>query len=56
MPDETCACPHCKCVLGVDAIMKDGKGYCCQGCAEHHAHGEPCAAATGCECAKSAKG
>lgn len=56
MQEKKCACQDCNCPLGETAVMKDGKGYCCQGCAEHHAHGEPCASATGCECTKSAHG
>ncbi|MBT2374700.1 metallothionein [Pseudomonas fluorescens] len=56
MQQQTCACPHCNCLVGNNAVMKDGKRYCCQGCADHHAHGEPCASSTGCECAKSAHG
>ena len=30
MQEKTCACPHCNCQLGKNAVMKDGKGYCCQ--------------------------
>lgn len=56
LQEKKCACQDCNCQLGETAVMKDGKGYCCQGCAEHHAHGEPCASATGCECTKSAHG
>lgn len=54
MQEQTCACPHCKCLVGQNAVIRDGKSYCCLGCANHHAKGEPCASATGCECAKSA--
>lgn len=45
-----CACADCYCVVSrADAIMKDGKPYCCDACAEHHASGTKCEHA-GCTC------
>lgn len=32
-----CACPNCLCIVSIeDAINKDGKYYCSEGCAEGH--------------------
>ncbi|MBB1612054.1 metallothionein [Pseudomonas protegens] len=56
MSTQTCACPACTCKLGAHAIVRHGKHYCCQACADHHAHGEPCACTEGCKCAKGAHG
>ncbi|MBK5540376.1 metallothionein [Pseudomonas sp. TH05] len=52
MNDQTCACPSCKCKVGANAIVHQGKHYCCEGCAEHHAQGQPCASTEGCKCAE----
>lgn len=52
MNDQTCACPSRKCKVGANAIVHQGKHYCCEGCAEHHAQGQPCASTEGCKCAE----
>ncbi|KAF0864264.1 metallothionein [Pseudomonas sp. LD120] len=57
MSNETCACLACTCKLGGGhAIVRHGKHCCCQACADHHAHGEPCASTQGCKCAQGAHG
>ncbi|MDY6936830.1 MAG: metallothionein [Cyanobacteriota bacterium] len=38
-----CACEPCKCVVSTDlAVMKDGKYYCGEACANGHSSGESC--------------
>ena len=38
-----CACPSCSCTVELsDAIVKDGKYYCCDNCAEGHVNGGSC--------------
>ncbi|MFQ6573924.1 metallothionein [Pseudomonas sp. UM16] len=58
MNEQTCACPDCNCKVGANPVVRDGKSYCCQACADHHPNGKPCTA-SGCGCANrgsSAKG
>jgi len=45
-----CACPSCLCVVSVtDAVIKDGKAYCGEECANNHPNGQGCGH-TGCDC------
>ena len=45
-----CACESCLCVVSLaDAVMQDGKPYCCEACANHHPAGQGCGH-TGCAC------
>ena len=45
-----CACPSCICMVSLsDAIVKDGKQYCCDNCADGHANGSSCGDGT-CSC------
>jgi len=45
-----CACNDCVCVVGVDQGVKhDGRIYCSDECANHHAKGDGCHHA-GCKC------
>ena len=45
-----CACPSCLCIVDLsDAIMKEGKYYCCDSCANQHADGSACSH-SGCDC------
>jgi metallothionein len=45
-----CACSDCVCVVGVDKGVKcDGRIYCSDECADHHAKGDGCHHA-GCKC------
>ncbi|KAF3886767.1 MULTISPECIES: metallothionein [Nostocales] len=45
-----CACKSCLCVVSLsDALMKDGKAYCGEACANGHTNGE-CCGHTGCDC------
>ncbi|MDM9383602.1 metallothionein [Chlorogloeopsis sp. ULAP01] len=49
-----CACGTCLCVFSIDqAVMKDGKPYCCEACANSHQNGEVCTQCESvCGCAK----
>ncbi|AIR91097.1 metallothionein [Pseudomonas cremoricolorata] len=53
MNQQTCACPHCSCSLGANAVERDGRRYCCEACASGHANGQACEQG-GCGCAKGA--
>lgn len=45
-----CACIPCLCVVSIsDALIKDGKYYCGEACANSHADGKECTHA-GCNC------
>jgi hypothetical protein len=45
-----CACPDCLCIVNLnDAVMKDGKAYCGEACANGHPEGAGCGH-TGCGC------
>ena len=45
-----CACQDCVCViLPTQAVTRDGKAYCCDACADGHAHQTGCEHA-GCTC------
>lgn len=45
-----CACESCVCIVNVtDAVLKDGKYYCGDACANGHPDGVGCSHA-GCEC------
>ena len=45
-----CACPKCLCIVSTDtSIVKDGKYYCSQGCAEGHQTIQGCGH-KGCDC------
>ncbi|VVN88334.1 metallothionein [Pseudomonas fluorescens] len=55
MANDICACKDCNCKIGEHSIVRHGKHYCCQACADHHPNGEACAS-TGCKCAKGAHG
>ncbi|NBA97177.1 metallothionein [Pseudomonas sp. R5(2019)] len=54
MNEQTCACPDCNCKVGNTPVVRDGKAYCCEACATHHAGGKPCVHA-GCGCTKAAQ-
>lgn len=56
MNEQICACPQCKCKIGEHAVVRHGKHYCCQACADHHPNGEPCTASANCHCAEKPKG
>ncbi|MDF5724015.1 MAG: metallothionein [Rhizonema sp. PD37] len=45
-----CACESCLCIVSLsNAVMKDGKPYCGENCANHHPEGEGCGH-PGCTC------
>lgn len=45
-----CACESCLCVFSLsDAVMKEGKAYCGEACANGHPSGQGCGHA-GCGC------
>lgn len=45
-----CACESCNCVVSLsDAVMKDGKAYCSEACANGHPGGGGCGH-PGCSC------
>jgi metallothionein len=45
-----CACGPCLCVVSLDdAVMKDGKSYCSEGCANGHSDQKGCTQ-KGCGC------
>lgn len=45
---QPCACDRCNCTVNLEtAVMKDGKAYCCEGCAS----GSGCQC-SGCSCGK----
>ncbi len=45
-----CSCSSCVCVVDPNnAIVKEGKYYCCQGCAEGHVNGNG-SGNSGCGC------
>jgi metallothionein len=49
-PQTTCACPSCNCTVSPEkSIVKDGKLYCCEACANGHPNGQACAM-SGCGC------
>lgn len=50
-----CACGTCVCVISIEgAVMKDGKAYCCEACANNHQNGEVCTQCQSvCGCANS---
>ncbi|MDH4557468.1 metallothionein [Pseudomonas sp. BN417] len=39
MNDNRCACPSCTCVVDANALIRDGKAYCCAACADRHPEG-----------------
>ena len=46
-----CACESCLCVVSLeDAVLKDGKYYCCDACANGHPEGSSCCGAPACGC------
>lgn len=48
--DMKCACSDCMCMVNADnAVTKDGKKFCCQECADGHAHHAGCEH-QGCNC------
>ncbi|WP_081009937.1 metallothionein [Pseudomonas sp. RHF3.3-3] len=42
MNPQRCACNHCSCTVGANAVIRDGKAYCCQACASGHPQHQPC--------------
>lgn len=47
---QVCACEPCVCVVNIDdAVVRDGKNYCSDNCADGHPNGPGCCH-TGCEC------
>ncbi len=36
MNGARCACPECTCIVDADAVVVDGKAFCCSACAEGH--------------------
>ncbi|WP_227370749.1 metallothionein [Halomonas sp. M20] len=51
---QTCACPNCNCEVDTDqAVMSEGKAFCCDACATGHADGAKCTH-EGCGCDKAA--
>ncbi len=45
-----CACTPCLCIVSLtDAVTKDGKNYCSEGCATGHADNKGCTQ-NGCGC------
>ncbi len=36
MNGTRCACPECTCVVGSDAVIREGRAFCCPACAEGH--------------------
>ncbi len=45
-----CACPDCLCIVSLsEAVMKEGKAYCGEACAQGHPAGSGCGH-TGCGC------
>ncbi len=45
-----CACDSCHCMVSLsDGLVKDGKYYCGEACANQHPNGEGCGH-TGCNC------
>jgi metallothionein len=45
-----CACAPCRCVVSLtEAVMKDGKAYCGEACANGHPAGQGCGQ-TSCGC------
>jgi metallothionein len=45
-----CACNPCLCNVSLEtAVLKDGKGYCSQACADGHPNGQVCGR-SGCTC------
>jgi hypothetical protein len=45
-----CDCESCECIVSLsDAILKDGKHYCGEACANQHPHGDGCGH-PGCNC------
>nr|WP_298410974.1 metallothionein [uncultured Halomonas sp.] len=50
---QTCACPNCNCEVDTDqAVMSDGKAFCCDACASGHPDGAKCSQ-EGCGCDKA---
>lgn len=54
MNEQRCACNHCSCTVGDDALMREGKAYCCEACANGHQEGEPCRMGD-CKCAEATR-
>ncbi|WP_176511142.1 metallothionein [Pseudomonas faucium] len=54
MNEQRCACEHCSCTVGENAVMREGKAYCCEACASGHRGGEPCRMGN-CTCAKASR-
>jgi len=52
MNEKRCACPHCSCTVDGNALMQNGKAYCCEACAAGHRNGEPCRMGD-CKCAEA---
>ncbi|MDB5981201.1 MAG: Prokaryotic metallothionein [Pseudomonas sp.] len=50
MKPQKCACPECICMVSDDAVIRDGKAYCSQACADHHPQGEKACADENCHC------
>lgn len=54
MNEQRCCCNHCSCTVGANAVVRDGKAYCCEACAAGHSDGEPCRMAD-CKCGELAR-
>ncbi|MDF0732157.1 metallothionein [Pseudomonas entomophila] len=51
MNEQRCACPQCGCRVDASAVVREGKLYCCEACANGHRNGEPCQRGQ-CKCAE----
>lgn len=54
MNEERCACPACSCVVDANALVRDGKAYCCPACAEGHPPGNEACREPDCHCGEAA--
>jgi len=54
MTEQRCGCTHCSCSVDHNAVMHNGKAYCCEACASGHRNGEPCRMGD-CKCGEAAQ-
>ncbi|WP_201200779.1 metallothionein [Pseudomonas sp. S37] len=54
MNEQRCSCTHCSCTVDANAVVQDGKAYCCEACAKGHRNGEPCRMSD-CKCGELAQ-
>ncbi len=53
MSENHCACPECSCVVDANALIRDGRAYCCPACAAGHPAGHEDCRDPDCHCGEA---